>query len=157
MRISDDPPCSRYGSNAASVATSNAGSAKDDACTVVVAPGLAVTKAGTKEQFLGRVANYDIVVSNTGDTTLTSVSVTDTAPAATRIVKAEGASVSGNTATWNLSELKAGEKKAYAVSLTSMTPGTHCNGVAASAPDFLSHAFSPGQVEVSDHHFGARA
>jgi uncharacterized repeat protein (TIGR01451 family) len=119
--------------NVASVATSNAGSAKDDACTTVVKPGLAITKTGPKEQFLGRVASYEIVVSNTGDTTLTGVTVTDTAPAATRIVKADGATVTGNTAVWNVDQLKAGEKKNLAISLTTGTAGNHCNGVATRA------------------------
>ncbi|MEI6085090.1 MAG: OmcB family cysteine-rich outer membrane protein [Verrucomicrobiota bacterium] len=119
--------------NAASVATSNAGTAKDDACTTIVKPALAITKTGTKEQLLGRNAAYEIVVSNTGDTALTGVSVVDTAPAETKIVSATGASVVGNTATWNLSELKVGEKKSFAVTLTSLTAGTHCNGATVKA------------------------
>jgi uncharacterized repeat protein (TIGR01451 family) len=125
--------------NDASVATSNAGSAKSEACTLVVQPGLKIDKTGTKEQFLGRNANYEIVVANTGDTTLTGVSVTDTAPAETRIVSASGASISGVTATWQLSELRAGDKKTLDITLTSDTPGSHCNAASANdASDNLS-------------------
>jgi len=124
--------------NVAMAKASNTDSVKAECATLVQQPGLNITKSGIKEQFLGRNASYDIVVSNTGDTSLTGVSVTDAAPAETRIVSASGASVSGNTATWNLNELKAGEKASFAVTLTSTTPGTHCNGVAARSSDNLS-------------------
>ncbi len=128
--------------NVATAKASNTDSVKAECATLVQQPGLNITKSGTKEQFLGRNANYEIVVSNTGDTTLTGVAVTDTAPAATRIVNASGASVSGNSATWQMSELKSGEKKALEVTLTSATPGTHCNvaGVRASADNLSGSA-----------------
>ncbi len=124
--------------NVASAKGSNVGEVKDDACTTITQPGIDIAKSGTKEQFLGRNATYEIVVSNTGDTTLNNVTVTDTAPAATKIVSASGANVSGNTATWTLPELKAGEKKTLGISLTTMTPGNHCNGVAVKAQEGLS-------------------
>jgi uncharacterized repeat protein (TIGR01451 family) len=124
--------------NVATANASNADSVKAECATLVQQSGLDITKSGTKEQFLGRNATYDIVVSNTGDTTLTGVSVTDTAPAETRIVSASGASVSGNTATWQLSELKAGDKQSFNVVLTSGTPGTHCNNVALRSSDNLT-------------------
>jgi uncharacterized repeat protein (TIGR01451 family) len=119
--------------NTATASSSNAGEVSDDACTVVVVPGLKVAKSGTKEQILGRNADYEIVVSNTGDTTLNNVVVTDTAPAATKIVAAPGASLAGNTATWTIPSLKAGEKQSYSVKLTTQTAGTHCNVVKAAA------------------------
>ena len=96
-------------------------------------PGLKVAKTGTKSQILGRNADYEIVVSNTGDTTLNNVVVTDNAPAATTIVSASGAEVAGNKATWTIPSLAAGDKKTFAVKLTSKTEGTHCNKVSASA------------------------
>jgi uncharacterized repeat protein (TIGR01451 family) len=119
--------------NTATAISSNAGEVSDEACTVVLVPGLKVEKSGTKEQILGRQADYQIVVSNTGDTTLNNVVVADTAPAATSIVAAPGASVSGNKATWTIGQLKAGEKQTFSMKLTSKTEGTHCNGVVASA------------------------
>lgn len=61
-------------------------------------PGVELLKVGTKEQFLGKAADYTITVSNTGDTKLTNLVITDTAPAATRIVTAAGATVAGNVA-----------------------------------------------------------
>lgn len=73
------------------------------------------------------------MVSNKGDTDLKDVIVTDTAPSATKIVSATGASISGNTATWKLANLEKGGKQTLNVVLTSGTAGTHCNGVVASA------------------------
>ncbi|MCX8089656.1 MAG: DUF11 domain-containing protein [Verrucomicrobiae bacterium] len=118
--------------NVATASSANAGQVKAEACTVVQQPGLKIEKSGTKEQILGRHADYQIVVSNTGDTQLTDVVVTDTAPAGTSIVEAPGASVSGNRATWTIT-LKPGEKKNLSIKLTSNTAGNHCNSVTASA------------------------
>jgi uncharacterized repeat protein (TIGR01451 family) len=113
--------------------SANAGKAQDDACTVVVQPGLKIVKTGDKEQFLSRTASYQIMVTNTGDTTLTGVVVTDTAPDATTITTAPGASVSGRTATWNIAELRPGGSQTFSLSLTATTAGNHCNTVAATA------------------------
>lgn len=116
--------------NTATVNSSNAGKADAEACTTIVQPGLKVVKTGTKEQFLTRNATYEIKVSNTGDTALTGVVVTDTAPAGTSVVSASaGGQVKGNTVTWNTGELKAGEEKTYSVVLTSRTAGNLCNNV----------------------------
>lgn len=119
--------------NVAEASSSNAGKVSDEACTTVVQPGLKVAKTGDAERFLGRNANYKVVVSNTGDTTLTDVTVTDTAPAATSIVSANGATVNGNQAVWRIASLPAGEERSFNVVLTSTTAGNHCNTVAASA------------------------
>jgi len=117
--------------NVATAASSNAGQVKAEACTVVQQPGLKVEKSGTKEQILGRNADYTIVVSNTGDTTLNNVVVTDTAPAATSIVAAPGAQTSGNKATWTIASLAPGQKQTFNLKLTSKTAGNHCNAVTA--------------------------
>jgi uncharacterized repeat protein (TIGR01451 family) len=123
--------------NVATAESSNAGKVNAEACTVVLQPGLKITKEGTKEQFFGRNATYDIVVSNTGDTTLTGVVVTDSAPAGTTVVDAGGGSVSGNTVTWNLGELAKGESKTLNVALTSTTAGSHCNSVSVATAQGL--------------------
>jgi uncharacterized repeat protein (TIGR01451 family) len=113
--------------NLAVATAANAPSVQDDACTTVVKPGVKIVKSGTQEQFIGRQANYKIVVSNTGDTVLENTVVTDTAPPQTKIVSASNASVSGNTATWNLGSLRAGESKELDLTLTSMQAGNWCN------------------------------
>jgi uncharacterized repeat protein (TIGR01451 family) len=120
--------------NTATANSSNAGKVSDDACTTILVPGLKVEKTTTtKEQILGRNADYEITVSNTGDTTLQNVIVTDTAPVETSIVNAPGATLAGNKATWNIASLAPGAKATQSVKLTSKTAGTHCNTVTASS------------------------
>lgn len=123
--------------NVAEATSSNAGKVNAEACTVIEQPGVKITKEGPKEQFLGRHASYNIVVSNTGDTRLTGVVVTDTAPAATTIVDAGGGSVNGKNITWNVGELAAGATKSFTVVLTTETVGTHCNNVAVNTANGL--------------------
>ena len=121
--------------NGASAVASNVSKVSAEACTTILVPGINLVKAGTKEQFLGKNADYTITVSNTGDTKLTNVVITDTAPLATRIVNAAGATVTGNTATWRLAELAAGEKKSFSMTLTSATAGSHCNLAAVASAE----------------------
>ena len=116
----------------------NTGSVNAEASTVVLVPGLDITKSGPKMEFLGKNASYDIKVTNSGETPLTGVVVTDTAPAATTIVSASGANVIGNTASWNIAKLGPKESKSYKVVLTTMIPGTHANGVAVTSAEGLS-------------------
>ena len=113
--------------NVAVATSSNAGTVQDDACTTIVKPGLKLVKTGDDKRFINKQASYKLVASNTGDTELTGVVVTDTAPAQTKIVSAPGASIAGNTATWNVGSLKPGEKKEFAVVLTSTQAGKWCN------------------------------
>jgi len=110
--------------NSATATSSNAGKVSDDAPTVIIQPGLKIEKTTKdKDLLINRVATYDIVVSNTGDTLLTGVVVTDTAASETVIATAEGATVSGSTATWNVGELRAGEKKNLTIKIASKVPG----------------------------------
>ncbi len=113
--------------NVAIATSSNAGRVQAEACTVITEPRLELAKTGLKEQYTNKKAEYTIVVANTGDVPVTNVTVTDTAPANTSIVDAPGASVSGNTAVWNIPNLEPGERKSLTVILTSAVAGEHCN------------------------------
>lgn len=114
--------------NVAKVTSANAGEARAEACTTILQPGLKIAKEGMKEQFLTRNATYNIVVSNTGDTALTGVTVTDPAPAGTTITAAgPSAQATAQQAVWNLGTLQPGEEKTLTLSLTSVVPGNHCN------------------------------
>jgi len=118
--------------NTARVSSDNAGKLSDETCTVILVPALKVEHTGSKEQILGRNADYEIVVLNTGDTVLNNVVISDAVPAETAIVAAPGAILGANRATWTVTELKPGDKITQSVKLTSKVAGTHCNNVTAS-------------------------
>ena len=124
--------------NNATAQSSNAGRVSAEACTVVTERGIAIVKTGAKEQYSRKNANYEIVVTNTGDEALAGVVVTDTAPAGTRIVAAPGATVNGNTATWNVGTLAAGEKKPFTVTLTADMAGNYCNTASVASSEGLT-------------------
>ena len=124
--------------NTVTARASNAGTVSATACTTVVEQKLAVLKFGPREQFLGKNADYQVVVQNPGDTTLTGVTVTDTAPPETTMVSATGATVSGNQAVWRLAELKPGERQTFSVTLRATQGGTFCNRVSATTSEGLT-------------------
>ena len=119
--------------NTATVTSSNASKVSEETCTIILVPGLKVEHTGSKEQILGRNADYEIIVSNTGDTVLRDIILTDVVPAETAILAAPGAILGENRATWTIQELKLGEKITQKVKLTSKVAGTHCSSVNASA------------------------
>lgn len=121
--------------NVAVVESSNAGSAKDDACISVVEAGLEVVKEGTPMQFVSKEASYNIKVTNTGDVPLTDVVVTDTVPSQNKLIAARGAQTNGNTATWTTS-LGAGESKSFEVKVIGLEGGTYCNQVSATSAEY---------------------
>jgi uncharacterized repeat protein (TIGR01451 family) len=126
--------------NTASATSPNAGRVTAEACTLIAQPGLSITKTGPAEQFIGKNADYTITVQNVGDTTLSNVTVTDTAPQLTRIVGAPGATVSGTQAQWVLPQLAPGERRSLGLTLTTATAGTHANTVVASAGGLTANA-----------------
>jgi uncharacterized repeat protein (TIGR01451 family) len=123
--------------NPAVANSSNAGKVSDEACTTITQPGLKIAKTGDAEHYINKRANYKITVTNTGDTALTGVVVTDTAPAPTAFVSASGATMSGNTATWNVGTLAPGASKTFDVVLTSRTAGRYCNAASVTSTQGL--------------------
>lgn len=111
------------------VTACNADSTSCQWTTCICCCGIECTKVGPKEQGMGKNADYQITVTNTGDLPLTDVVVTDTAPSSTSIVAANGAQINGNHAIWRLRELKPGEKVSFSVTLTTCVPGCFTNRV----------------------------
>jgi uncharacterized repeat protein (TIGR01451 family) len=120
--------------NVAVARSSNAGEARAEACTTVALLAVKFTKDGDKQQLIGKVANYRIVVANEGDIDIPDFRLTDTAPDQTTIVAAEGATVTGNTATWAIPMLEKGTEKSFEVKLTSRVPGNKCNVATLTGP-----------------------
>ncbi|MGZ3633217.1 MAG: DUF7507 domain-containing protein [Parachlamydiaceae bacterium] len=115
--------------NTAVVTACNADSVSCQWCTNVCKQCVEITKVGTKEQRIGKNADYQITVTNPGDKPLTEVIVTDVAPSSTSIVSANGATINGNQAVWRLKELKPDEKVNFGITLTTCTPGCFTNRV----------------------------
>ncbi len=115
--------------NTVVVTACNADTVNCQACTCICCCGVDIAKVGPKEQQIGKNADYQITVTNTGDKTLHEVVVADVAPNSTSIVAANGATVNGNQAVWKLKELKAGEKVSFTVTLTTCVPGCFTNKV----------------------------
>jgi len=115
--------------NNAVVTACNADSVSCQYTTCVCCCGIECTKVGPKEQAIGKNADYQITVTNTGDLPLNDVVVADNAPSSTSIVAANGAQLNGNQAVWRLKELKPGEKVSFSVTLTTCVPGCFTNRV----------------------------
>lgn len=115
--------------NTAVVTACDADSTSCQWCTCVCCCAVDIVKVGPKEVQIGKNADYQITVTNTGDKNLTDVVVADCAPAATSIVAANGATINGNEAVWRLRELKPGEKVSFNITLTTCTPGCFTNRV----------------------------
>lgn len=113
--------------NRAEAVSSNAGTVSDTAVTRVVQAGVSIDKTGPPQQFLGKSANYQITVQNTGDTTLQGVTVTDNAPSGARITDSSGAQVAGNQATWNIGTLQAGQSRTVSLGLAANQAGVTVN------------------------------
>jgi uncharacterized repeat protein (TIGR01451 family) len=115
--------------NTAVVSSCNADSVSCQWCTNVCLTCLELTKCGPKEQTIGKNADYQITVQNTGDKTLTDLIITDLAPPSTSIVAACGATINGNQAVWRVRELLPNEKICYTITLTTCVPGCYTNFV----------------------------
>lgn len=104
---------------------------------MVRVPGLEVEKSGTREQFAGKRAEYDIVVRNSGETTLRNVIVTDTLPSEYRLVDADGGNFdeATSTITWNIPSLPSGDEVSYEIEVINLIGGTFTNTVVAEAPE----------------------
>jgi uncharacterized repeat protein (TIGR01451 family) len=117
--------------NNAVASSANAPQATAQASTLIQQPGLAVLMTGDPEEYLNHRAGYTIVVTNTGDTVLKNVAVTDTAPDPTSFASVDGATIGLKTATWLVPELAPGQSRVFKPVLTSIVAGTHRNEVVA--------------------------
>jgi uncharacterized repeat protein (TIGR01451 family) len=115
--------------NRAIVTACNADEVSCESCVDVCRYCCEVTKEGPKEVRIGQNADYKITVTNVGDRPITQVVVTDDAPNGTSIVSANGATISGNRAVWNIESIEPSDSVNVPLVLTTCTPGFYCNKV----------------------------
>lgn len=109
-------------------------SAEADCTTVVRQPQLSVTKTGPSMRYIGRPAEYEITVTNTGDAPARDTVLTDRLPNNAEFVNAsDGGRVEGGMLTWSLGTLDAGASKTVSLTLRATQPGTVRNEVTARA------------------------
>lgn len=94
-------------------ASADGGLTAEASCTTTVKqPVLDITKSCPGTRFLGRTGDYEITVTNKGDTASRNTVVTDTLPAGAVFVSAtDGGSASGGSIVWNLGTLEAGQSR----------------------------------------------
>lgn len=101
-------------------------------------PALAVTKTGPARALRGGFASYEVTVTNTGATTATGVTLSDSPARGLRWrAVPTGATVSGTTATWAIGDLAAGQSvsKVVRFRIRLSATGRICNTAVASATD----------------------
>lgn len=92
------------------------------ACVNVVVPAVKIVKSGPCMQYLTKCADYTITVTNTGNTDLHNLTITDAIPPCTCLVDAPGARVDGCNAVWCLACLAQGASATFGLTLTADCP-----------------------------------
>ena len=117
------------------VATADGGLSAEDSCsTVVRQPVLQVTKQGPNMRFVGRPINYEVTVTNTGDSPANNTVLTDRLPAGATLVSAsDNPQQGGGTLTWQLGTMAPGASKTVNVTVTSSVTGRLTNTATATA------------------------
>jgi len=107
----------------------------EDASTVVVQqPILVITKDATKTQFAGRVIDYTITVTNTGDAAAQNLVVSDPIPAGTTFVKASaGGKVVEGKVMWSVASLEPNGKTTVSFTVNTAVAGKIVNKATAEA------------------------
>lgn len=115
--------------------TGDGGLTAESSCTTVVRqPVLAVTKSGPAERYLGRPADFEITVSNTGDGPARDTVLTDTVPAGLQFESAsDGGQFANGVVTWTLGTLEPGASRTVKVTLRALTAGPTTNTATARA------------------------
>lgn len=120
--------------NTATVTADGGLSEQVDCQTVVRQPVLAVTKSGPEERFLGRPAQYEITVTNSGDAPARDTLLTEDIPAGTEFIEAgQGGRQADRQVVWNLGTLEPGASETVTLTLRATQPGSIRNTATAKA------------------------
>lgn len=116
-------------------ATADGGLTAEASCeTVVSQPVLVVEKTGPELRYIGRPADYQITVKNTGDAPARETVLVDPVPAGTEFVSAsDNGQFAGGRVTWSLGTLAPGASKTVALTLKPVAKGVVRNTSTATA------------------------
>jgi uncharacterized repeat protein (TIGR01451 family) len=138
--------------NTAEAVADNADKVEASVVTEVVkplVPAVTITKSGPDTLYLKTTGTFTITVTNNGETSLTSVVVTDTLPANLTYQSSSPAasSVVGKTLKWSLPSMNVGETKQITLVCQGSSVGTFVNNVSvATAEGVSATASASGRV-----------
>lgn len=129
-------------------ATEEGGLSAEGSATVVVRkPELSLTKTCPDVRFLGRPADFELTLRNTGDAPATDVVLTDNVPAGLNFVTADnGGQFSGGVVTWRLGTIEPGASRSVRLSVNCRERGVFENTAAARA--YCADARASCRMEV---------
>ncbi len=120
--------------NSVNATSAEGASDESTATTQVVRPVLAVSKTGPESALINTDFEYSITVSNVGDGTAYSATLTDTLPAGLTYVSSDPeATVDGSTVTWSLGDLTRDNSATVALTVRGTEGGAHENAATAAA------------------------
>ncbi len=129
--------------NEAEVFSSNAESAKGQACTEVQLQDAQLTVECPPESYLGKKARYNIQLRNSGDAILHDVVVGAIYPKELKILSAENSSKQySNRIIWRFSQLAPGEEVDLEIIAISKFAGKHCMEVIATCNEEVNRRTS---------------
>ncbi|MGE3180084.1 MAG: hypothetical protein AB7N71_00500 [Phycisphaerae bacterium] len=100
--------------------------------TRVVQPRLEIVKSGPNERYLGRPAQFEITVRNTGDAVAREVIVTDTIPGGLRFIAAsDGGRFGGGQVQWSAGNIEPGASRTFGVECVAERIGDMVNRASA--------------------------
>jgi uncharacterized repeat protein (TIGR01451 family) len=114
--------------------------------TRIAKPAISVRKTGPKQAVLNAVLSYQLTVTNTGSTELTSIVLSDKLPAG--LVHSSGQ----RDLSWNLGNLAPGQSQVVDYQVTAAAAGTHRNKASATAAggvhDEVEHEIVVSEVKM---------
>ena len=107
------------GSHTNTVTVTNRGiTVNAEATVVALTPAISLTKDGGSAMYIDGERDYTITATNTGEATLTGVTITDTIPDGMSYVTSDnGGTIVENVATWNVGSLAEAESVSVSVTL----------------------------------------
>ncbi len=118
------------------------------ATTSVTVPAISLEKAGRSALFIGNQATYELTATNTGDSELTAVTITETIPNGMSYVSSNPtAMVNGSQLTWQVGGLAVGAETTVSVTLMADAIGMVANAASVTSAEGVS-ATSTLDIEV---------